>query len=105
MTYESQGKLGGDMEFQQRVSACMATEFSTWVDKPTTPMFQMVSDLMPYVAASPGFSDKYLWGVQAQGIEPGQLAITDGEILATVQPMLERYRPVEQPPIVPMSGP
>lgn len=96
--YAAQSALQTTYEFQQRVQACVVQETGAWTEEPTKSIQEIVTEIMPGVAASPGFADKYLWGDKAAEKAPGQSAIGDNEILATVQPMLEEFRPgIENP--------
>lgn len=90
--YAAQSGLETNYEFRQRVRACVVQETGAWLEEPTQTTDQIVAAIMPDVAASPGFSAKYLYGDQATETAPGHLAITDAEILATVQPLLEPFR-------------
>lgn len=90
--YQSQSALEADPLFRQRVRACVVQETQSF--EPNKPVDVIVSEIISDVAASPGFADKNLYGVKEAGLVPGQAAILDADILATVQPMLEDYRPV-----------
>lgn len=92
--YAAQSGLETNYEFRQRVRACVVQETGTWTEEPTSTVDQIVEEIMSEVAASPGFASKYLWGDQANGVIPGHNAIEDGEILATVQPLLNEFKPV-----------
>jgi hypothetical protein len=91
--YAAQGGLQSDYAFQQRVNSCIVQETGAWAEPPLVPVAQILSEIIAAVAAAPSFASKFLWGDQAAGVAPGQLAITDSDILAVVQPMLEEYRP------------
>jgi hypothetical protein len=89
--YSAQAGLENDNEFRQRVRSCVVQE--TLGEATSKPVTTIVAEIMPEVAAAPGLAEKYLYGDQAGGLPPGQSAISDGEVLATVQPMIEEYRP------------
>lgn len=92
--YESQSRLENSPEFRQRVRACVVQE--TLGEETTKTVDEIVAEIMPEVAAAPGLAAKYQWGDQANGVAPGQAAISDGEILSTVQPMLVVHRAVTE---------
>lgn len=90
--YAAQSGLETNYEFRQRVRACVVQETGAWVEEPAKTVDEIVDAIMPDVAASPGFAAEYMWGDQAAGVPPGHNAIEDGEILATVQPLLEQFK-------------
>lgn len=91
--YAAQSGLETNYEFRQRVRACVVQETGAWTEPPAATTDEIVDAIMPKVAASPGFAAQYQWGDQVAGTPPGHLAIEDSEILATVQPLLEDFRP------------
>jgi hypothetical protein len=90
--FAAQSGLETNYEFRQRVRACVVQETGAWTEDASATTDEIVDQIMPDVAASPGFAAQYLWGDQAAGIVPGHNAIEDNEILATVQPLLEQFR-------------
>ena len=93
--YAAQYALQTDPSFTSRVVACVNKETLAWEVPPTSSTAQIVAAIMPAVAAAPGLADAYLWGDQAMSVVPGHGAISDAQVLATVQPLLEAYRPEE----------
>lgn len=94
--YAAQSALETDYAFQQRVRACVVQETNAWASEPTITVDAIVREIMPNVAAAPGFAELFLYGDSESGTVPGQSAILDGEILSTVQPMLNEFKPVVQ---------
>lgn len=85
MGYTEVGLLSRDMDFLLRVAACYATETrsanaETWANMH-----------MWEVASAPGFGDKYAYAIANNNDAPGKdtSVITDGDILAVVQPMIQ----------------
>lgn len=91
--YAAQSGLETNYEFRQRVRACVVQETEGWTEPPTENTDEIVNVIMPKVAASPGFAQRYLYGDEEAGVAPGHNAIDDSEILSATQPLLEEFRP------------
>jgi hypothetical protein len=83
MAYSDIALLASDVDFYQRVSACVADETN---ESPTTWVQQ---NIWP-VAASPGFGDAYASALAGGVQRPGndQSVISDPQILSAVQSLL-----------------
>jgi hypothetical protein len=82
MTYQSQAALSADREFADRLGAALTTEARALTDDPVGRVVmsypaQGVQWFLPFVSSAPGFADRYTGG--------GQSAITDGDLLSSVQ--------------------
>lgn len=83
MSYATIANMAGDMALAQRMTAAAAQE-----DK-TVPYEDWVADHRWKLAATPGWSEAWESAVASGNTNPGWdgAVITDGMILAAVQPM------------------
>ena len=86
MSYSSQAQLSNDSDFLARISAAAAVE----VPKTHQPQQWAVEHIW-WVAASPGFADKYESALAGEVPRPGNdpAVISDAEILSAVQALIE----------------
>jgi hypothetical protein len=96
MAYADQALLSRDLDFVDRISAAAAVE----VEPNPTPPDQWGRTNVWWIAAAPGFADKYASalasGVERPGNDPSVIA--DADILAAVQALLAETAP---PPTAP----
>lgn len=83
MSYADIAAITQSTSLAQRLTACAAEEvkpkpYSSWV-------FEHIWE----IAASPGWADKWAYAVANENPDPGadESVITDGDILAVIQPM------------------
>lgn len=83
MSYRTISQITQSSSLFQRLVACAAEQ------EKTQPYVQWVSERIWDIAASPGWADKWASAVAADIEDPGadESVITDGDILAVVQPM------------------
>lgn len=82
MSYEDVANLAKDQDFSARLAAGLTTEAMGKVEDPLGDLILKnppvgASMFIPLVSSAPGFGDAYASG--------GQLAITDGMMLAAIQ--------------------
>jgi hypothetical protein len=84
MAYSDQALLSQDNDFIFRIASCAAVEIT--MTPPEQPL-QWSTQNVWFIAAAPGFADKYasaiLIGVQRPGNDPS--VISDADILSAVQ--------------------
>lgn len=83
MAYSDQSLLSNDPDFAQRLAACAAVEVDLGDVHPLT----WAATNQWFIAAAPGFADKYASALAANVPRPGwnPAVISDGEILSAVQ--------------------
>ena len=93
MSYESQALLSTDPDFLSRTSAAAAVE----VPKTHQPK-QWAVDHVWWIAAAPGFADKYESALAGDIERPGNdpAVISDAEILSAVQALLTEENPSKE---------
>ena len=89
MSYADQAQLSNDSDFIARIASCAAVE----VPKTHQPL-QWSHDHIWWMAASPGFADAYEYALNTDVESPGNdpAVITDGQILAAVQALVNEER-------------
>lgn len=95
MTYQDSANLAADIQYLERLSACVTTEA---IPKPADQFVDQVlrnpgfasQAFAATVAVAPGFGDKFAMG--------GQSAVTDGDLLSAVQASWDRIAALYLPP-------
>jgi hypothetical protein len=92
MPYAAQAQLANDSDFIARVSSCASVE----VPHSHQPL-QWAHDHIWWLSAAPGFAEAYEYALLSGNERPGNdpAVITDGMILAAVQPLVAEEYPRE----------
>lgn len=98
MTYKNVAQITQSSSLFQRLTACAATQVDEYA-KPK-PYPQWIAEHIWEIAASPGWADKWAYAMAThpeEDYDPGddESVITDGDILAVIQPM-DLPEPVEE---------
>lgn len=94
MSYFDQSLLAADPDFAQRVAACVSNEDGA-INPPA-----WANDYRWQMAAAPGFADAYASALAGDVEFPGRdpAVISDAQILAAVQALLNPNPTTEGPP-------
>jgi hypothetical protein len=84
VAYFEIAQMSADIDLSSRVAACAAQE-----GKGGTNPRQWAADNMLVIAAAPGWADSWAYAIATGNQFPGKdpAVITDGQILAAVQPL------------------